>query len=204
MIRWVLLLGCLLFQTVTQAQSFIGGISAGASFSQVDGDKMAGYNKAGLIVGGFVNKQLGNKVSAQLEMLYIGKGSKRGANPNKGIFDYRRISLHYVEVPVVLQFWYEKLNLTLEGGLSYGVLISSREEDEYGETILVGPFKKNELGLITGVSYQLSDTFAVGLRFAYSILPIASEIEIINGRRYGGSYNNLICVKLNYLISYKE
>jgi hypothetical protein len=204
MIRWVLLLGCLLFQTVTLAQSFIGGISAGASFSQVDGDKMAGYNKAGLIVGGFVNKQLGNKVSAQLEMLYIGKGSKRGANPNKGIFDYRRISLHYVEVPVVLQFWYEKLNLTLEGGLSYGVLISSREEDEYGETILVGPFKKNELGLITGVSYQLSDAFAVGLRFAYSILPIASEIEIINGRRYGGSYNNLICVKLNYLISYKE
>ena len=204
MIRWVLLLGCLLFQTVTQAQSFIGGISAGASFSQVDGDKMAGYNKAGLIVGGFVNKQLGNKVSAQLEMLYIGKGSKRGANPNKGIFDYRRISLHYIEVPVVLQFWYEKLNLTLEGGLSYGVLISSREEDEYGETILVGPFKKNELGLITGVSYQLSDAFAVGLRFAYSILPIASEIEIINGRRYGGSYNNLICVKLNYLISYKE
>lgn len=204
MIRWVLLLGCLLFQTVTLAQSFIGGISAGASFSQVDGDKMAGYNKAGLIVGGFVNKQLGNKVSAQLEMLYIGKGSKRGANPNKGIFDYRRISLHYVEVPVVLQFWYEKLNLTLEGGLSYGVLISSREEDEYGETILVGPFKKNELGLITGVSYQLSDAFAVGLRFAYSILPIASEIEIINGRRYGGSYNNLICAKLSYLISYKE
>ena len=204
MIRWILLLGCLLLQTVTQAQSFIGGISAGASFSQVDGDKMAGYNKAGLIVGGFVNKQLGNKVSAQLEMLYIGKGSKRGANPNKGIFDYRRISLHYVEVPVVLQLWYEKLNLTLEGGLSYGVLISSREEDEYGETILVGPFKKNELGLITGVSYLLSDAFAVGLRFAYSILPIASEIEIINGRRYGGSYNNLICVKLNYLMSNKE
>jgi len=204
MIRWVLLLGCLLLQTVTQAQSFIGGISAGASFSQIDGDKMAGYNKAGLIVGGFVNRQLGEKVSAQLEMLYIGKGSKRGANPNKGIFDYRRISLYYIEVPVVLQFWYEKLNLTLEGGLSYGVLISSGEEDEYGETILVGPFKKNELGLITGVSYQLSDAFAVGLRFAYSILPIASEIEIINGRKYGGSYNNLICVKLNYLISYKE
>jgi hypothetical protein len=137
-------------------------------------------------------------------MLYIGKGSKRGANPNKGIFDYRRINLHYIEVPVVLQFWYEKLNLILEGGLSYGVLISSREEDEYGETILVGPFKKNEVGLITGVSYQLSDAFAVGLRFAYSILPIASEIEIINGRRYGGSYNNLICVKLNYLMSNKE
>ena len=130
MIRWILLLGCLLFQTVTQAQSFIGGISAGASFSQIDGDKMAGYNKAGLIAGGFVNRQLGGKVSAQLEMLYIGKGSKRGANPNKGIFDYRRISLHYVEVPIVCQYWYKKLNLTLEAGLSYGVLISSKEEDE--------------------------------------------------------------------------
>ena len=194
----------LVFQTPIHAQNFIGGITTGATFSQVDGDKMAGYNKAGLIAGGFVNRQLGEKVSTQLEMIYIGKGSKRGANPNKGIFDFRRIGLHYVEVPVLFQYWYAKFKLNLEGGISYGVLISSREEDEYGETILVGPFNNNELGFKAGASYSLSENVAVVLRFAYSILPIASQIEIIHGKRYGGSYNNLISLQLNYAIGRKE
>jgi hypothetical protein len=203
--RLVLLIIIFFFsQANSYSQRFVGGITAGASISQVDGDGMEGYNKAGLIFGGFVNRKLAPKLRAQLEMIYIGKGSKKGANPSKGIFDYRRISLHYVEVPVVFQFWYDKFNLTLEGGLSYGVLISSKEEDEYGETTLFGPFNKNEVGLKTGVSYALSDAFSVTLRFAYSILPIANETIRFQGKTYGGSYNNLLSLQINYSFSSPE
>ena len=198
--KLLLVIACL-YILPCMGQKFNGGLVLGAAFTQVDGDVMAGYNKLGLQFGGFVNRKLSKNVKGQMEIGYIGKGSKRGANPDKGIFDYRKISLNYLEVPVVVQLWIEKIKLHLEGGLSYGVLISSKEEDENGETVLVGPFKKNEIGLIAGFCYDFSDRLVGNFRFGYSILPVANKVVILNGRTVGGSYNNSVQVRLNYLLN---
>ena len=191
----------LLYILPCMGQGFNAGLVVGAAFTQVDGDDMAGYNKLGFQFGGFVNRKLSENIKGQMEIGYIGKGSKRGANPDKGIFDYRRISLNYVEVPVVIQLWVEKIKLHLEGGLSYSVLISSKEEDENGETVLVGPYKKNELGVIAGLCYGFSNRLIGSFRFGYSILPVANKVVILNGRTVGGSYNNSVQIRLNYLLN---
>ena len=180
------------------AQDFKGGIIAGMNVSQVDGDKYAGYNKAGLILGGYVNREFTKTLTGQLEMIYIGKGSKKPVNPDKGQFEYRFISLDYIEIPVLLKIQYEKLKLFFETGLSYGILFSSKEEDENGEVTLIGPFKKNELGLILGLNFSITENISVNTRFAYSILPVANKALLTTWRVYGGSYNRALEFTLRY------
>jgi len=180
------------------AQDFKGGILAGMNVSQVDGDNHAGFNKAGLILGGFVNREFSKTVTGQLEMIYIGKGSKKPVNPDKGQFEYRFISLDYIEIPVLLKIKYEKLKLFFETGLSYGILFSSKEEDENGEVTLIGPFNKNELGIILGLNFSITENISVNTRFAYSILPVANKALLTTWGIFGGSYNRLIEFTLRY------
>ena len=188
------------FILFANAQDFKGGLIAGMDVSQVDGDTHGGYNKAGLIFGGLVNRDFNNKLAWQMEMIYIGKGSKKPVNPDKGQYDYRFIGLHYIEMPVLLKIKYEKLKLLFEPGLSYGVLFSSKEEDENGEVTspIIGPFKKGEFGLILGLNYSITENISLNTRFAYSILPIANKALITTWRIYGGSYNRLLEFTLRY------
>ena len=44
-------------------QEFKGGIILGLSTSQVSGDDLAGFNKAGLVFGGFTNRILSSRIS---------------------------------------------------------------------------------------------------------------------------------------------
>ena len=62
---------------ISFGQNFQGGPILGFTATQVDGDTYSGYNKAGVIIGGFVNKKFSEKWSSQLEIKYIQKGSKK-------------------------------------------------------------------------------------------------------------------------------
>ncbi|MFH1319040.1 MAG: porin family protein [Bacteroidota bacterium] len=190
---------------VAHAQDFNGGIVAGMSTSQIDGDAFLGYNKAGLVFGGFVNRELKEKLTAEFGIIYIGKGSKEPENPDSSECSFCKITLRYIEVPVLLQFKRLKvrekeLKLILEAGLSFGVLFSYKEEDEHGDIELIEFYKSTELGFIAGLSYPLSETISFNSRFEYSILPIANQI-MFNAKTWrisGGSFNRLFSFTLKY------
>ena len=78
------------------SQEFNAGISAGISTSQISGDNLAGFNKAGIILGGFVNRKINNLLMVQMEMIYIQKGS---SNPNQNVNNLADIHLDYIEIP---------------------------------------------------------------------------------------------------------
>ncbi len=63
-IEWLLLLLFLmtLLKLTSLSQNFKGGLIAGLSASQVNGDTYGGYNKAGLIFGGYANKTISEKL----------------------------------------------------------------------------------------------------------------------------------------------
>src|SRR4051812_5672132 len=61
---------------VEEQRKFYGGPVMGANLTQVDGDKFAGYNKAGLNVGGIVYIQFSTHIAASLEILYAQKGAR--------------------------------------------------------------------------------------------------------------------------------
>ena len=71
-----------------QAQNFGGGLILGLSTSQVGGDNLGGFNKAGLLVGAFVNIPISELLSFQMEMTYIQKGSN---NPNMNNSEHSNI-----------------------------------------------------------------------------------------------------------------
>lgn len=197
----LLLIAIWIAPMVSVSQDFNAGILAGMNMSQVDGDRMAGYNKINGTFGVFVNRKFNSVLRAQMEMIYTGKGSKRVADPDRGITDFRKISLHYLEVPLTLQIWYEKYRIHVDIGLSVGALLSQREVVDTQVLDIVGPFRQTELGFIFGINYSITEQIAVSLRFAYSILPVANKALITVWHTYGGSYNNLVGITLLYQLS---
>ena len=85
----------------TFAQNFKGGIIAGISTSQVSGDNLGGFNKAGLFLGAFTELPITTISNIKTEMNYIHKGSN---NPKMNENLEPDISLSYVEIPLLLQY----------------------------------------------------------------------------------------------------
>ena len=103
---------CLLFFLNLNAQDFGGGGKLGISTSQVGGDNLAGFNKAGIIIGMFANKKISPFLSFQAEMTYIQKGSNNPnmSNNNHNNYLLQDISLSYIEIPLFLQYHQNQLN----------------------------------------------------------------------------------------------
>ena len=177
------------------SQEFNAGISAGISTSQVSGDNLAGFNKAGIILGGFVNRKINDLLMVQIEMIYIQKGS---SNPNQNINNLADIHLDYIEIPF-LAIIKNSEKISIEGGVHCSALIDGYYQDLYGKLENQTSFDSFELGAIIGISYNLSSKISLNTRLSNSIIPIA---EHASGQTYKfnkGKYNT----GLNFILKYQ-
>lgn len=179
------------------SQNFKASLIAGLSSSQVSGDNLAGFDKAGLLFGSAIGLRFSDKFSSQFEIIYVEKGSRKNANPDKNDFTAYKLNLNYIEVPVLIRY-HVKPRITLEAGPSLGVLISSKEEDQYGPFINPRPFNKTETSLAGGVNYKISNKLSANWRISNSILPIrphaSGEVHGLNR----GQYNTAMYFTLRY------
>ena len=115
------------------AQNFGGGLVLGLSSSQVNGDDLGGFNKAGILMGIFTNKLIYSSINFQIEMNFIMKGSDNKNMTKIEHKDYNRpdISLSYIEIPLLLQYQQNNL-LDIEGGILFGYLINGYYNDLNG------------------------------------------------------------------------
>ena len=190
---------------ISFAQSpFKAGIFSGITTTQIDGDGYSGFDKAGITFGGFVNNKFGSeKWSAQMEMLFVDKGSRQQPNIERGI-RYKEIKLSYVEVPVIAKVQHKKL--FYEAGLSYGILVRHSEYDESGELNNPTVFKKNEYAYNLGLSYFFTEKLSFNARFVRSILPVRDYsvftrfgfFTVSGVGIFGGSYNTDLSYTLRY------
>ena len=187
-----------------QAQNFGGGIILGLSTSQVGGDDLGGFNKAGLLAGVFANKSISPLLSFQMEMTYIQKGSN---NPKMNDYEHKNppipdISLSYIEVPLILQYQQSEI-LKIEGGLQFANLITGYYNDANGEisTTTIDPFIDYDIGLLIGMDYKFSGSFSLNTRISNSILPIGEEDynhpTTYNSTRKG-KYNSVLSFAIHY------
>ncbi|MFL2567777.1 MAG: outer membrane beta-barrel protein [Flavobacteriales bacterium] len=177
------------------SQEFNAGISAGISTSQISGDNLAGFNKAGIILGGFVNRKINNLLMVQMEMIYIQKGS---SNPNQNVNNLADIHLDYIEIPF-LAIIKNSEKISIEGGIHCSTLINGYYQDLYGKLENQTSFDSFELGAIIGISYNLSSKISLNTRLSNSIIPIA---EHASGQTYKfnrGKYNT----GLNFILKYQ-
>ena len=192
---FILIISCLTF--TGEAQKFKAGIFAGISSSQVSGDQLAGFNKAGLYGGGFVSIPLREKTFLQMEMSYIGKGSRPTSEQSEANPFNRYPTLNYIEVPVLFIFKL-KNSISIEGGLAFGVLIYSREEDFYFERPIERPFNSTEFSFLFGLDYSFAEKFSLNSRLDNSFLPIRTHESGATDGLNQGQYNTEITFSIRY------
>jgi len=199
-----ILLCCGFLSISIHAQNFGGGIILGLSTTQVGGDDLAGFNKAGILVGAFANKSISELLSFQMEMTYIHKGSN---NPNMNDSEHKDygqedISSSYIEIPLLLQY-HQNNKLIIEGGVQLAYLINGYYNDLNGDIPIysVNPFIKYDIGLLLGVQYKYSEKISLNTRASNSILPIGTEdydgVNTYNSSRKG-RYNSVLSFSIHY------
>jgi opacity protein-like surface antigen len=189
------------------SQTFKGGILAGVTASQVDGDSYAGYNKAGLYGGVFVTTKLTENLGVRLEIKYTSRGARNRLNEdNSEIYVLR---LNYIDIPLMATLRIRELG-SFELGVIPGYLFSAGGSDEGGKLpgeYLVD-FRKFDMGTLIGASIDITPKFALNARYSYSIFSIR-DVESSGayyswfGKLFGhanGDYNNYISLGIGYLL----
>ena len=168
-----------------QAQRFTGGFMAGVVGSQVDGDTYSGYDKAGALLGGYINIKFHDYYAFQMELEYSMKGSRHIANPDKGDYNTYKLNVNYISVPVLFQYNFYK-SFIGEAGLESSILLSHKEISN--DVTLDGPeypgFATQNLSIIFGVSYKINDIWKVNIRTDNSLFSIRTKPA--NGLLPGG------------------
>jgi len=203
--RWIFFTGLFLCQlSLGKAQKFQAGFVLGLNTSQISGDDLGGFNKLSPNAGFYVSRNLNKRFSWQLEMTYLGKGSKKLLRPSDSIPTFYLLRLHYIEVPLILQYQL-KDRLSVETGPSIGVFIGHYEEDING--ILDGAyspreqFKRFDLSGNIGVTYKLNINWSFNLRGSNSILPVRNYDQQTKLRLTRGQLNKSIMFRLTYLFN---
>jgi hypothetical protein len=169
------LYSCLTFLAVAQqptqpTQRFQGAILGGFNVSQIDGDRLFGFNRYGLNGGLQVATILSERWQVSLEFSYSQRGSRRvrGDDP---LSEYENIQLNYVEVPVLVRFLDWKLHFN--AGLSYNRLINFEVIDRDGEDITDGQdYRLNNVAAVVGATYFINEHWGVDGRWSTSFLDL--------------------------------
>ncbi len=196
--KYLFTLTLLILSSNLFSQTFGGGVMAGLSASQLDGDNWGGYSKAGLNFGIYTNTALNKYVDAQLEIRYVQKGSKSDTK-DKSV--YYLSKLNYVELPLFLKYRFlDKFSANI--GLAAGYLQSSTEDkDGVGDLPADPEFNKFEFSGLAGVEYEIIKNFYFNVRFNYSILPVRSHPGDQTFFLDKGQYNNVLTFSIHYQIA---
>lgn len=177
------LVGCFLMIVISlQAQRFQAGLVAGVNLSQIDGDRLAGFNQPGLSAGGKVATILSDRWQVSVEMLYSQQGARRN-NKDDPSSAYDRIRLNFVEVPVAINFKEWKFHLT--AGVSYARLINYKVIDFSGVDVTDSEdFNENIYSLVLGGIYYFREDMGVDVRWIRSLndLQAAKDRDSLIGR----------------------
>ncbi len=153
------------------SQRFDGGIIAGLSTSQIDGDTQKDYKKLGFYSGVYVETDFTRTIGAKVELFYITKGAKKVIN---NIEEFNT-TLHYVEMPFLLTIKPAK-KFEFDVGLAVSYLISSKLVN-LGYEVKDALYDMHDMdvgGMATG-SYFFTDKLGINVRFEYSIKPVKTD-----------------------------
>ncbi len=182
---------------ISHAQSFRGGFLAGFTASQIDGDKLDGYNRPNLKIGFLteLKKRRRKPSTFGFELIYQGKGSSTwikqgGQGPD------RKIRLHVAELLPYYKYYLSK-KTSIRGGVAVGYLLSADKIIE-GETFEIknGTFNNVTFDGNIGIQTQVTPKLFFQIDLQYSLVSIANvntEDVIFNKK---GMYNNIVAFTL--------
>lgn len=179
---------------LASAQKFQSGLIAGISASQVSGDDLSGFKKAGAQLGGFVKYPFSNVASGQFSLCYIDKGS------NDPQTKYQ-IDLSYIETSWSILYDYQ--GFIWEAGLLWAILRDGKTLDYYGENPEMSDFKKFDIGAKFALGRQLMPRLYMFWEYSNTIpfFPIQDHPATISGSLNKGKMNSVLCFSFRYLLN---
>ena len=195
---------------VMEAQSFNGGLIAGATFCQVDGDYYAGYHQLGFTAGAYINLPVEDHLSFQMEMKY----SLFGAHSSHYEITERvptlkpySLRLHYAELPLMFRYDLGQFRIngrpldfvTLEAGVSLDFRLKATEDVDGDYQVTTSRWNFFSMTGNAGLHFAFNDHWGMGARFMYSVVPIRFTGN--PGWFYGQYYNKVIQFTLTYNIN---
>lgn len=167
------------------AQRFKAGLVVGLNTAQIDGDDSAGFHKFGLVGGLRGVTILNDKMELSIEMLFSQRGSRTSNNRNVNVLPFK-ISLNYVEVPVIFNYldWLEEdgeyHKLHFHAGASYSRLISFDIDDGSLNSTLVqlgNFFRDNDVSILAGATFYATKHLGITARYSRSLYPIFERTD---------------------------
>ena len=191
------LFGLLFFSMMTEAQSLKGGITAGFTASQVDGDNYSGFDKFGITGGPYIYRELSYNASVKLELRYTQRGAYH--KPDDQNFELYKLTLHYAELPLLFQYYVHE-NIIIEAGPSPEVYLFHNEENQDGEFRAEDYPQFHRFGLAgnAGASYKIADNLWIGIRYTYSFVPIREHASGYSFLLNRGQYSNSLMFSVFY------
>lgn len=159
------------------AQTFTGMLVGGVNLSQIDGDRLNGFNKVGFNVGARVGVNFSERWQLSTEMLFSQQGADR--TPGDDISSvYDNIKLNFVEVPVMMNF--KDWKILASAGLSYNRLINSTVISDTGEDISeLEIYNPNIVAIVLGATYQFSEKWGLNIRWSRHLNSLRESVDMI-------------------------
>lgn len=215
-IHYIVFTLSLVYSITGNSQAIDAGIKAGIAASQISGDGYSGFNKAGIIFGGFAKINLRDKHHIQFEITYTQKGSRRNPKTSEGDNDFFLLRMDYIEVPILYQYDYR--SFTFEAGPYVSTLVNSYLENELGPYPLPtkwNQFKNFDIGLTAGIAFNFNEHLIMSWRFSNSIIPVRDfeSQERINNLQLGagglnrfnaGMFHSYISFSMHYKFGSKN
>ncbi len=190
----------LTYSFIIAQKGFRLAMNVGIVASQVDGDRLEGYDKPGFKAGIYTQNEFKKPWSFITGMAYIQKGSRKLSNPDIPDDRFYILRLNYVEVPFLVQYVYKSKYLA-EVGLVFGYLYRAREDvDGYGFTEPDPPFRSYDFPGRWGLGYLATQNLSFKLHQSYSLLPIRNHPNNQTWYFNRGQYNNYLILSIYYLL----
>jgi len=208
--KFLAVIAVLVMPAMAMAQSFNGGLIAGATMTQVNGDGYGGFHQIGFTGGGFINLPFGQCSAEQLELKYSMYGSH--SSTNEVVVNQQpkyKLRLNYIELPIMYQYSLTKLRIgqrslsfiTLEAGLSVDYLIYYIDETNGIPNTSAGWLAFSATGNV-GVHFTMPYGFGINIRSMNSILPIRVNKTQEGSGRYWDYRNNYFNIVLQATLTY--
>ncbi len=177
----VLLLTIFISNTAV-SQNFNAFIIGGFNVSQIEGDKLSGYNKAGIIFGAATRFKIKDTWSFQQEIVYYQRGSRATDKElDADNFSFKR--LDYIDILLLGNYMIND-NWSVIGGLGIGAFIHVKSDVVENKSV----YKPDLFGTL-GAEYALSQKWVAAFKAQYSLQTI-SKIQ--------DAYNNSLNLSLRY------
>ena len=172
------------------SQRFEAYAITGLTFSQIDGDNLAGYNNFGVMVGGATNFILSNDFSFQQEIVYYQRGS-RATEKELSNDVFTKKDLHYIDLIALINKTFNNKWL-IQTGVGVGKLLWIGGDDVTDDT----SYYSLDLFGALGGGYFLTNNLLLNFRGQYTFSSTQKSIPWV--------HNNSIAIGLRWRFINKE